>query len=106
MKKSLFVIAVFFLANNLFAQSVGINADESSPDGSVILDVKSTAKEFLALRMTAAKNGAVVSQTTELFAYQTDGTSVYYYNSGTSGSPSWTLIGAALGASQLTHNRS
>ena len=83
MKNLLFVVAVFFLANKLFAQDVGINADGRSPDCSVILDVKSTEKGFLALRMIDAKKRAVVSLATELFVYQTDGNSAYYYKSGT-----------------------
>ena len=48
------IIAMAGITN---AQSVGINANGSAPDGSAMLDVSSTARGFLAPRMTAAQKG-------------------------------------------------
>ncbi|MEA2097420.1 MAG: hypothetical protein U9P73_12120, partial [Candidatus Cloacimonadota bacterium] len=48
-------------ASVLFAQSVVINSDGSSPDGSAMLDVKSTDKGFLAPRMTETQRDAISS---------------------------------------------
>jgi hypothetical protein len=93
---------LFTLATITSAQSVGINSDGSAPATSAMLDVSSTAKGFLAPRMTAAQKAAIVSPATGLLIFQTDGTAGYYYNSGTPASPSWTQVGAASGASQWT----
>jgi len=48
------------------AQSVGINADGSTPDGSAMLDVTSTTKGFLAPRMTALNTLLLAQQIDEL----------------------------------------
>ena len=85
-----------------FAQNVGINTDGSTPNASAMLDVSSTAKGFLAPRMTAAQIAAITSPATGLLVYQTDAPAGYYYNSGTPASPSWTQIGAASGSTQWT----
>ncbi len=92
------MIAMLLASNELFAQSVGINADGSSPNASAMLDVKSTTKGFLAPRMTSAQRGAITSPATGLLVYQTDATAGYYYYDGSA----WTQIGPASGASQWT----
>jgi len=96
----LITVALVALATVAFAQNVGINSDGSAPASSAMLDVSSTTKGFLAPQMTAAQKAAIVSPATGLLIYQTDGTEGYYYNSGTSASPTWTQLGAASGASQ------
>ena len=95
------IIAILFttLAGIANAQSVGINSDGSAPAVSAMLDVSSTAKGFLAPRMTAAQKAAITSPATGLLVYQTDAPAGYYYNSGTPATPSWTQIGAASGSS-------
>jgi hypothetical protein len=101
MKKLILTLIVLaFSWSSTLAQSVGINADGSSPDGSAMLDVKSTTKGFLAPRVTSTSN--VTSPATGLLVYQTGGTPGYYYNSGTPASPAWVQLNAASGASQWT----
>ncbi|MDD3051933.1 MAG: tail fiber domain-containing protein [Candidatus Cloacimonetes bacterium] len=92
----LFVSFVLILNSGLLAQSVGINADGSSPDGSAMLDVKSTTKGFLAPRV--ASTGDVASPATGLMVYQTGGTAGYYYYDGSE----WVQLGEASGSSQWT----
>jgi hypothetical protein len=100
MKTLKILIAALLLSGAAFAQNVGINADGSSPDGSAMLDVKSTTKGFLAPRVSST--GDITSPATGLLVYQTGGTPGYYYNSGTPASPAWVQLGAASGASQWT----
>jgi len=82
----------------LNAQSVGINADGSTPETSAMLDVKSTDKGFLAPRMTVAQRDAMPAKTAGLLIYQTDSTPGYYYYSGSA----WLKLDAGLTASQWT----
>ena len=61
MKKTIFCLSLFLLAGiSLFAQ-VGINADNSDPNSTAMLDVKSTTKGLLPPRMTFAQRNAIVS---------------------------------------------
>ena len=99
MKKLFTIFFALLFAGSVFAQNLGINSDGSTPDGSAMLDVKSTNSGFLAPRMTAAQRAGITLPATGLLVYQTDGTSGYYYNSGTPVSPVWTQIGAASGSS-------
>ena len=85
--------AILCCSNVLLAQNVGINSDGSVPDGSAMLDVKSTNSGMLIPRMTEAQKNAISSPATGLLVYQTDGTSgFYFYNS----SNAWTLIGTGV----------
>jgi hypothetical protein len=83
--KNLFCILLLAYSISTYAQ-VGINADNSSPDPSAMLDVKSTDKGMLMPRMTLAQRNAIVSPANGLMIYQTDNTPGFYYNSGTSAS--------------------
>ena len=64
----------------------------TTPNASAKLDVFATDKGFLAPRMTAAQKNAITTPATGLLIYQTDTTSGFYVNSGTSASPVWTRI--------------
>jgi hypothetical protein len=82
------------------AQNVAINTDGTAADNSAILDVKSTAQGMLVPRMTAAQRTAIGTPATGLIVYQTDGTTGFYYNVGTPGTPNWVILlngGAAAG---------
>jgi len=92
------LLAALLITTGSYAQNVGINSDGSAPDASAMLDVKSTAKGFLAPRMTAAQRIAITSPATGLSVYQTDGTAGFYYYNGST----WTQIGNASGATQWT----
>ena len=67
MKKLIFLMAMLaFSWSATLAQSVGINADGSTPDGSAMLDVTSTTKGFLAPHMTALNTLLLTQQIDEL----------------------------------------
>ncbi|MEI6680412.1 MAG: hypothetical protein WCL21_17515 [Mariniphaga sp.] len=98
-------LKIFMVALCLFgmifsaqAQSVGINADNSTPNSSAMLDVSSTSKGFLTPRMTAAQKALISSPATGLLIYQTDGTAGFYYYTGST----WTLVGTGSGNGTVT----
>lgn len=107
MKKITFIATVLFTVfmQISFAQSVGINDDNSSPDASAMLDVKSTSKGFLPPRIALTGTGDVTTISTPsngLLIYNTATASdvtpgYYYYNSS-----SWVKLGVASQASQWT----
>ncbi len=55
------------------AQNVGINDDNSDPDATAMLDVKSTGKGFLPPRMTLQQRDAIASPANGLMVFCTDG---------------------------------
>jgi hypothetical protein len=83
------IITVLILSSlisaNTFSQ-VGINADNSAPNASAMLDVKSTSKGFLLPRMTRVQRNAI--------ATPPEGMMVYCTNCGTNGSLSLFINGA------------
>jgi hypothetical protein len=92
-KRTLLLAAIILtLSGTSFAQSVGINSDNTAPNGSAMLDVKSTSKGFLAPRMTAAERGNIPTPATGLLVFQTDGTSGFYYYTGSV----WVQIGGTV----------
>ncbi len=78
MKRSIIIFGLF-LAVAAKAQ-VGIGT--SAPDGSAQLDITSTTKGLLLPRMTVSQKAAIGSPATGLLVFQTDGTSGFYYFSG------------------------
>ena len=99
MKKFLTLLVSLFLgANLIFAQNVGINSDGSTPNASAMLDVKSTSSGILIPRMTATQKGNINLPATGLLVFQTDGTSGFYYYTGSA----WTLLGTGSGNGTVT----
>jgi len=82
MKTTILTTVLVLLSLGLFAQ-VGVNTDGSSPDGSAMLDVKSTTKGMLIPRMDSAQRVAIAAPATGLLVYQTDGTDGFYFYNGT-----------------------
>jgi len=70
---------------------VSISSDNSLPDNSSMLDVKSQIKGILVPRMTASQRNSISSPATGLMIFCTDNNQ-YYYNQGTPVSPNWLVI--------------
>ena len=67
------------------AQSVGLGT--TAPDVSAALDIVSSSKGALLPRVTAA--AALATPATGLLVFQTGAPAGFYYNAGTSATPSW-----------------
>jgi hypothetical protein len=78
-------------------QGVAINNDNSAPDPSAMLDVKSTTKGMLPPRMTQAQRNIITLPATGLTIYQTDLGPGLYYNAGTPAIPAWSMVGSNAG---------
>jgi uncharacterized protein (TIGR02145 family) len=89
-KLSFFIAMLLFLSSALFSQ-VSINADNSAPDNSAMLDVKSTTKGMLVPRMTISQRNAIASPAKGLLVFCTDNNQ-YYSNTGTPASPGWVMV--------------
>lgn len=102
MKKNrlLILISFFFLSLiNINGQNVGINATGNAPDNSAMLDVSATNKGLLIPNVSLSSTTdatTIPSPATSLLVYNTNtgisGGAGYYYNSGTSASPTWTKL--------------
>jgi hypothetical protein len=95
-KLTLMVIVTLIIVNcQSFAQGVAITSDNSNPDASAMLDVKSTDKGMLLPRMTQTQRNAISNPATGLMIYQTDGGPGIYYNAGTPAIPAWSMAGSS-----------
>lgn len=65
------------------SQSVSINTDNSNPDPSAILDVKSTVKGFLLPRMTTVQRIAISNPAIGLKVFDTTTKSFWFFNGST-----------------------
>jgi hypothetical protein len=94
----LFILFGFLFSPLLYCQ-VGINPDGSSPDPSSMLDVKSTAKGFLAPRMSTTDRVAIVTPAEGLLVYDTDLHAFFIFCDGwklsLTGSTGWQTTGNA-----------
>jgi hypothetical protein len=96
MKFSIIIISLFFTWQFSNAQ-VGIGT--TSPDASSLLDLTTTSKGMLVPRMTVAQKLAITTPATGLLIYQTDGTSGFWYYTGSawvsllSNTMGWTTSG-------------
>jgi uncharacterized protein (TIGR02145 family) len=78
-KTILLSFAVLLLLSGTLAQ-VAVNSDGSAPDGSAMLEVKSTDKGFLPPRMNTIQREAISSPATGLTIYNTDSTCLEFWN--------------------------
>ena len=89
MKKYIFTLALtLFSTINLLAQ-VGINTDNSDPDASAMLDIKSTTKGILIPRMNMAQRAGIANPVKGLLVFVTNDDSFYYYDGS-----DWELLGS------------
>lgn len=86
-----FTLVSVFSTNSTFAQGMAINATGATADASAMLDVASTSKGMLVPRMSATQRTSISSPANGLLVYDNTLGS-FYYNSGTSSSPVWTVI--------------
>jgi hypothetical protein len=88
MRKKLLSIFLFLLIAIISHAQVAINADNTAPDNSAMLDVKSTAKGMLVPRMTVAQRDAIPAPAKGLIVFCTDKNQLYV-NIGTPVIPFW-----------------
>ncbi|MBK9359289.1 MAG: hypothetical protein IPN08_18270 [Bacteroidales bacterium] len=94
--RNLLILICFTIGLSAFSQ-VSINTDATAPDNSAMLDIKSTEKGLLVPRMTLVQRNAISNPASGLMIFQSDGTSGFYYNSGSPASPVWTIVGTGSG---------
>ncbi len=88
------------LCINVNAQNVGISGDNSEPDNSAMLDIKSTDRGLLIPRMTSLQRTAIASPARGLLVFDVDLNS-FFFHDGTvwqnlsSGSGSWATDGTS-----------
>lgn len=80
MKRFYIIVILMTIATIASIGQVGINNDNSLPDASAMLDVKSTSKGFLAPRMTATQMNLIASPAEGLLVYNTSVKSLFMYN--------------------------
>jgi uncharacterized protein (TIGR02145 family) len=79
MKTQILTTVLILLSLGLFAQ-VGINTDNSTPDGSAMLDVKSTTQGMLIPRMTSDQRTNISSPATGLLVFDETTGGFWFYN--------------------------
>jgi trimeric autotransporter adhesin len=104
MKELITTMSVVFILTVTMNAQVAINTDNSAPDNSALLDVKSNTKGMLLPRMTQAQRDAIINPATGLMIFQTDNTPGVYFNSGSTGSPAWVMAGGGGSGWSLTGN--
>lgn len=105
-RNSLLYSAIAFLIcygfNSVAFSQIGIN--NFNPDSSAVLDVTATDKGLLIPRMTLAQRSAIASPATGLLLFQTDNSPGFYFNLGSSTSPTWRSLGWNYNADSLYWN--
>ncbi len=84
--KLVFIAIPIMLSYSLTAQ-VAITTDGSSPDGSAMLDVKSTDKGFLPPRLTTTERNSIINPAEGLVIYNTDYKTLEVFNGSLWSSP-------------------
>ncbi|MBP6186080.1 MAG: hypothetical protein KA479_14150, partial [Saprospiraceae bacterium] len=81
--KILFCLVFMSSGDTMSAQAVSINTDNSTPDPSAILDVKSTDKGMLIPRLTTVQRTGIASPAIGLLVFDTNTESFWYRDSTT-----------------------
>ena len=81
---------VTMLMTGMVQAQVGINEDNTQPDASALLDVKSSTKGMLVPRMTTTQRNLISSPATGLLVFDTTTGSFWFYNG------SWTDLSSSL----------
>ncbi len=107
MKKSMILLLAIILMSTSLVAQVSINTDGSDPDGSAMLDIKSTDKGILIPRVTLndASTAAPVANPVEgLIIYNIDGSEAkgFYYWTGTE----WQIVGGGTAGCEVYGNPS
>jgi hypothetical protein len=105
MKKAIIFLSMFLIFGFTGIAQVGINADDSAPDSSAMLDVKSTTKGVLVPRMTEAERDLIANPATGLMVFCTDNNR-YYFNKGTPASKNWVMMNSQWSANGTSINYS
>ncbi|MCI4668143.1 MAG: tail fiber domain-containing protein [Bacteroidia bacterium] len=79
-KNLILSLLLMMLATSIFAQSIGINANGTTPDPSAMLDVSSTSKGMLIPRMTSAARNAIASPARGLLVFDTNTDDFWYFD--------------------------
>jgi len=80
MKKITTILFALLLSAASLTAQVAINADGSEPDGSAMLDIKSTTSGLLLPRMTNAQRETIASPAAGLTIFNTDESTVQFYD--------------------------
>jgi hypothetical protein len=91
-KTLLFLLALVFTFSA--SAQVSVSTDNSLPDNSAMMDIKSNSKGLLIPRMSQSDRNLISQPANGLLIWQTDNTAGYYYNAGTAISPDWQRMGA------------
>jgi hypothetical protein len=75
-----FSIIILLFSQTLFAQGVAINEDNTNPDPSAILDIKSTDKGMLIPRMYSTQRTAIAAPTTGLLVFDLTTNGFWYFD--------------------------
>jgi len=79
MKKLFFFIALLLLFSSVLFAQMGINTDNSLPDNSAMLDVKSNSKGMLVPRMPQSQISAITTPANGLQVFCTTDSKIYVY---------------------------
>lgn len=106
MKLKSTAILLLLVFHQVFSLNAQLGIGTSTPHASAQLDVNSTTKGVLVTKMTQTQRTAISSPAAGLLVFQTDGTSGFYYNAGSEGSPSWIRISTVSAIDDLSDAKS
>jgi streptogramin lyase len=103
MKNILLITALLIFEGNINFAQIGVNASNTPPNTSAMLDVSSTTKGVLIPRMTTAQKNAIPSKSESLMVYDTD-VKQFSYWTGTTWVNFGNSVSAGVGWSQSGNN--